>query len=103
MITLPLFRMNEREDESELLEILMLAQQKRSQKRRLAFECFLVIRGYIDNYRLQKAKVSKVLLEGLFDQDSPLSLLRGVCNDVVKDIIWKKVVEKWQFFPSQAE
>jgi len=57
----------------------------------------------LNNYRLQKAKVSKVLLEGLFDQDSPLSLLRGVCNDVVKDIIWKKVVEKWQFFPSQAE
>ena len=57
----------------------------------------------LNNYRLQKAKVSKVLLEGLFDQDSPLSLLRGDCNDVVKDVIRKKVVEKWQFFPSQAE
>ena len=38
----PPFRMYEWRAESEILEILMLVEEKRSQKRRLAFEYVLV-------------------------------------------------------------
>jgi len=43
--------------------------------------------------------VSKVLLEGLYDPDSPISKLLGVRTEIVGEIIWKKLVENWQIFP----
>ena len=33
--------------------------------------------------------MSKVLLDGLYDSDSPLFMLLGVRNEVVGEIIWK--------------
>jgi len=50
----------------------------------------------------QKRRVLKVLLEGLYDPDSQLSKLLGVCTEVVGEIIWKKMlVWNWQIFPAQ--
>ena len=47
----------------------------------------------------QKRQVSKVLLDGLYDPDSPISKLLGVRMEVVGEIIWQKLVENWQIFP----
>ena len=49
--------------------------------------------------REQKRQVSKVLLDGLYDPDSPISKLLGVRMEVVGEIIWQKLVENWQIFP----
>merc|ERR1712172_479139 len=50
--------------------------------------------------RKQQRQVSKVLLDGLYDPDSPISKLLGVRMEVVGEIIWQKmVVENWQIFP----
>ena len=50
--------------------------------------------------REQKRDVSKVLLDGLYDPDSPLSKLLGIRTEVVGEIIWQKMlVKKWQIFP----
>ena len=49
--------------------------------------------------REQKRQVSKVLLDGLYDPDSPISKLLGVHTEVVGEIIWQKLVENWQIFP----
>jgi len=51
--------------------------------------------------RKQQKQVSKVLLDGLYDPDSPFSKLLGVRTEVVGEIIWQKLVEKWQIFPEQ--
>jgi len=48
--------------------------------------------------RAQKRQVSKVLLDGLYDPDSPINKLLGVRKEVVGEIIWKKLVENWQIF-----
>ena len=49
---------------------------------------------------MQKRLVSKVLLDGLYDLDSQLSKLRPVSNDVIVDIIWKRMLTaKWEFYP----
>ena len=37
----------------------------------------------------QKRQVSKVLLDGLYDPDSPLSMLLGVRTNVMGEIIWQ--------------
>ena len=39
--------------------------------------------------REQQRQVSKVLLDGLYDPDSPLSMLLGVRNEVFGEIIWQ--------------
>ena len=55
--------------------------------------------------REQKRQVSKVLLDGLHDPDSrsPLSKLRGVRREVVREIIWEKMlVKNWQIFDSDS-
>ena len=39
--------------------------------------------------REQQRQVSKVLLDGLYDPDSPLFMLLGVRTEVVGEIIWK--------------
>ena len=49
--------------------------------------------------RKQQRQVSKVLLDGLYDPDSPISKLLGVHTEVVGEIIWQKLVENWQIFP----
>merc|ERR1711953_510545 len=49
--------------------------------------------------REQQRQVSKVLLDGLYDPDSPFSKLNGVRTEVVGEIIWQKLVENWQIFP----
>jgi len=49
--------------------------------------------------REQQRQVSKVLLDGLYDPDSPISKLLGVRTEVVGEIIWQKLVENWQIFP----
>merc|ERR1712130_881723 len=49
--------------------------------------------------REQQRQVSKVLLDGLYDPDSPISKLLGVHLEVVGEIIWKRLVENWQIFP----
>jgi len=58
--------------------------------------------GFSDSLRLvraQKRQVSKVLLDGLYDPDSPINKLLGVRTEIVGEIIWKKLVENWQIFP----
>ena len=50
--------------------------------------------------REQQREVSKVLLDGLYDPDSPLSKLLGIRTEVVGEIIWQKMlVKKWQIYP----
>ena len=50
--------------------------------------------------REQKRQVSKVLLDGLYDPDSPISKLLGVHTEVLGEIIWQKMLTRnWQFFP----
>ena len=49
--------------------------------------------------RDQQRQVSKVLLDGLYDPDSPISKLLGVRTEILGEIIWKKLVENWQIFP----
>ena len=46
--------------------------------------------------------MSKVLLDGLHDPDSPLSMLLGVRNDVFGEIVWKKMLAwNWKIFHDQ--
>ena len=50
--------------------------------------------------REQQRQVSKVLLDGLYDPDSPLSILLGDHHVFMKEV-WKVLVEDWQVFPDQ--
>ena len=50
--------------------------------------------------REQQRQVWKVLLEGLYDPDSPISKLLGVHTEVMGEIIWQKMLARnWQFYP----
>ena len=52
----------------------------------------------------QKRQVVKVMLDGLYDPDSPLSMLLGVRTEVVGEIIWKKMlVWNWIIFPGRKQ
>ena len=51
--------------------------------------------------RKQQRQVSKVLLDGLYDPDSPISKLLGVRMEVVGEIIWQNLKKNWQIFPGQ--
>ena len=52
--------------------------------------------------REQQRQVSKVLLDGLYDPDSPLSNLLGIRMEVVGEIIWQKMlVKNWQIYLGQ--
>ena len=43
--------------------------------------------------------MSKVLLVGLHDPNSQLSKLRGVCREIIGEIIWEKMlVKNWQIY-----
>ena len=45
-------------------------------------------------HREQQRQVSKVLLDGLYDPDSPISKLLGVRTEVMGEIIWQELIEK---------
>ena len=47
--------------------------------------------------------MARALLQGLSDKDSPLSMLARIQEDVMRDTIWKRMVniKKWQFYPDQ--
>ena len=48
----------------------------------------------------QQREVSKVLLDGLYDPHSPLSMPLGVRMEVVGEIIWMEMlVWNWQIYP----
>jgi len=71
-------------------KILAEAGQRRERRRRLIRE--------------QKRQVSKVLLVGLYDSDSPISKLLGVRTEVMGEIIWQKMlVQNWQIFPETCK
>ena len=53
--------------------------------------------------REQQRQVSKVLLDGLYDPDSPISKLLGVRTEVMGEIIWQKLVQNWQIFPGDRQ
>ena len=46
-------------------------------------------------------QVARVLLQGLHDNYSSLSKLSSIQDDVIKDIIWKKMlnIKMWQLYP----
>ena len=47
----------------------------------------------------QKRQVSKVLLDGLYDPDCPLSMLLGVRTEIVGEIVWKEMlVKNWEIY-----
>ena len=52
-------------------------------------------------HRIQRMQVARVLLQGLHDNYSSLSKLSIIQDDVIKDIIWKKMlnIKMWQFYP----
>merc|ERR1712037_501238 len=68
--------------------VVLEAKQRREEKRRLN-----------RLIRKQQRQVSKVLLDGLYDPDSPISKLLDVHTEVMGEIIWQKLVENWQIFP----
>ena len=45
-------------------------------------------------------KLSKVLLDGLYDTDSPLCVMLGVRGLLMKKI-WDMLGAPWQFFPEE--
>ena len=98
-------------------KVLAEAKQRREEKRRqdtfyIIFHSITLLNHtlYRKNHdplrlnrliREQQRQVSKVLLDGLYDPDSPISKLLGVRMEVVGEIIWQKLVENWQIFPGQ--
>jgi len=71
--------------EEERIEILAILKEARERRTRLVAE--------------QKGKVSKVLLEGLYDPDCSLNKLhRGRGGQDVLWIVWKLVIKDWQGF-----
>ena len=52
--------------------------------------------------RKQQRQVSKVLLDGLYDPDSPISKLLGVHTEVMGEIVWQMLARNWEFYPDPA-
>ena len=48
----------------------------------------------------QQRQVSKVLLDGLYDPESPLSILLGDHHVFMKEV-WQILVVNWQIFPTE--
>ena len=66
-----------------------------------SYDARIQTKTYSHFHRQQQRQVSKVLLDGLYDPDSDLSKLHdGLRQDIMGGIIWKKLVENWQIFPS---
>ena len=47
----------------------------------------------------QKREVSKVLLDGLYDPKSNLSILLGA-HHLVMQSVWKELIKSWRLFPN---
>ena len=47
----------------------------------------------------QQRQVSKVLLDGLYDPKSNLSILLGA-HHLVMQSVWKELIKSWQLFPN---
>ena len=46
--------------------------------------------------------MSKVLLNGLYDPNCLLSMLRGVRTEVIGEIVWKEMLAwNWKIFPEE--
>ena len=54
---------------------------------------------YLRLLKEQQRQVSKVLLDSLYDPNSPISKLLGVRREVLGEIIWQKLMKNWQVFP----
>ena len=52
--------------------------------------------------REQRRQVSKVLLDGLYDPDCPLSMLLGVRTEIVGEIVWRMLARNWEFYSDPA-
>ena len=95
--------MNFFSNKPELLEILGEARQRREEERKRQeilnkknlkiFYCNRMIRE-------QQRQVSKVLLDGLYDPDSPLTIILGDHHVFMKEV-WLELKENWQIFPDQ--
>ena len=46
--------------------------------------------------RKQQRQTSNVLLDGLYDPDSPIFKLLGFCREEMGEIIWQKLMKNWQ-------
>ena len=49
----------------------------------------------------QQRQVSKVLLDGLYDPKSNLSILLGA-HHLVMQSVWKELLKSWQLFPNAS-
>ena len=70
-----------------------------------SFESYFALQ-ISDRHRLikkQQRQVSKVLLDGLYDSDSPISKLLGVRTEVVGEMIWQRLIENWQIYEMNEE
>ena len=78
-------------------------EERRKEGKENSFKPFTIfIANVVRLIRQQQRQVSKVLLDGLYDPDSPISKLLGVRTEIVGEIIWKKLVENWQIFPENT-
>ena len=100
----------------ERVEILVSARQRREEERKRFIEIsnIQVTVSRLQNskfsrlqtnllrlIREQQRQVSKVLLDGLYDFDSPISILLGD-HHVVMEKVWQEMlVKNWQIFPNQ--
>ena len=107
--------MNFFSDNPELLEILGEARQRRKEERRRQ-DFFLQIPHALTApkfpfsphkkliftrlIREQQRQVSKVLLDGLYDPDSPLFTLLGA-RHVIMNKVWQLLKEDWKVFSEQ--
>ena len=98
------------------MEILGSARQRREEERKrfIQISNILVTLSRFQNiqfFRLQtellrlireqQRQVSKVLLDGLYDFDSPISILLGD-HHVVMEVLWQQMlVKNWQIFPCE--
>ena len=67
-----------------------------------SYDARIQTKTYSHFHRQQQRQVSKVLLDGLYDEESSLSGLHGgLRQDVMGEIIWPMLIAKWQVFPEQ--
>ena len=75
-------------------------EERRKEGKENSFKPFTIfIANVVRLIRQQQRQVSKVLLDGLYDPDSPICQLHGVRTDVMGEIIWQMLARNWQFFP----
>ena len=76
-------------------------EERRKEGKENSFKPFTIfIANVVRLIRQQQRQVSKVLLDGLYDPDSPISKLLGVHTEVMGENIWQKMLARnWQIFP----